>query len=56
MKRFGNLTVFSAQQFCFCYSYYVPTQAFQEDHPQDAKPAENKPHDQEAKPAKEASS
>jgi len=55
MKRFGNLTAFfGTAVLLLLFGTTVPTQAFQEDHPQDAKPAENKPHDQEAKPAKEA--
>ena len=54
MKRFGSLSaVFGTAALLLLFGTTVSTQAFQEEHPQDAKPAENKPHDQEAKPAKE---
>jgi hypothetical protein len=54
MKRFGGISaVFGAAALLLLFGTAVPAQAFQEDHPQDAKPAENEPHDQETKPAKE---
>ena len=55
MKRFGSLSgVFGTAALLLLFGSTVPTQAFQEDHPQDAKPAENKPHDQETKPSEDA--
>jgi hypothetical protein len=55
MKRFGSLSaVFGTAALLLLFGTTVPTQAFQEEHPQDAKPAENKPHDQETKPSEDA--
>src|ERR1700689_4209706 len=55
MKRIGNISaVFGTAALLLLFGTTVPTQAFQEDHPQDAKPAENKPHDQETKPSEDA--
>jgi hypothetical protein len=55
MKRFGSISaVFGTAALLLLFGTTAPAQAFQEDHPQDAKPAENaKPHDKEAKPAEE---
>ena len=54
MKRFGtNSAFFGTAALLLLFGAAVPAHAYQEEHPQDAKPAESKPHDQEAKPAKE---
>lgn len=60
MKRFGGFSAFGAAALLLLFGCTLPTQAYQEEHPQeehheDAKPAEKAkpPHDQEAKPPKE---
>ncbi|HXN72679.1 MAG TPA: hypothetical protein VN861_09025 [Candidatus Acidoferrales bacterium] len=55
MKRFGISAVLGTAVLFLIFGTPAPTQAFQEEHPQDAKPAEAKPAPkEESKPPKDA--
>jgi hypothetical protein len=62
MRRFGSISgVFGTAALLLLFGATVPTHAYQEEHPQDAKPPENskpaensKPHDQSTKPSEDA--
>jgi hypothetical protein len=62
MRRFGSISaVFGTAALLLLFGATVPAHAYQEEHPQDAKPPENskpaensKPHDQSTKPSEDA--